>query len=150
MAPPSRNELELKLVLERLHRDSNAVAVYLTDRAGVAVTSAGRTDILEPSDLEALAVVDIEGVEEEQSTVVGLPMREGGRQSNHLTRVRGEVVLVVVFDQRTSLGLVRLRIKKAIPELIRLLFPENDSGPVGGRGGSGGGSGDEARAWVGN
>jgi hypothetical protein len=37
-----------------------------------------------------------------------------------MTIVGSRVVLVVIFDNRTSLGLVRLRIKKASDELGRI------------------------------
>jgi hypothetical protein len=37
-----------------------------------------------------------------------------------MTLVGGRVVLVVIFDNRTSLGLVRLRIKKASDELSKI------------------------------
>lgn len=49
---------------------------------------------------------------------------------------------------RLTTGLVRLRINKAIPELIRLLFMRDDWGPISGGPMGEGGSGDEARAWV--
>ena len=34
--------------------------------------------------------------------------------------VSGRVILVVIFDNRTSLGLVRLRVKRATGELTRI------------------------------
>lgn len=37
---------------------------------------------------------------------------EGERESMHLSLVSNRAILVVVFDRRTSLGLVRLRVKK--------------------------------------
>jgi hypothetical protein len=47
--------------------------------------------------------------------------------------------LTVVFDQRSSLGLVRLRAAKAVEELERLLAePASPFTPRGGSGGSGG------------
>ena len=45
---------------------------------------------------------------------------EGQRDSLYMTIVGQRVVLVVIFDNRTSLGLVRLRIKKASDELTRI------------------------------
>ncbi|MCW8893663.1 MAG: roadblock/LC7 domain-containing protein, partial [Deltaproteobacteria bacterium] len=35
----------------------------------------------------------------------------------HISIVGGRVILVVIFDQRSSLGLVRLRVKKASIDL---------------------------------
>ena len=42
---------------------------------------------------------------------------EGRNGSLHITVVADQVILVVLFDQRSSLGLVRLRVEQRIPEL---------------------------------
>jgi predicted regulator of Ras-like GTPase activity (Roadblock/LC7/MglB family) len=46
----------------------------------------------------------------------------------HLSLVAGRIILVVIFDFGTSLGLVRLRVKKATEELAKVL----ERGPSGG------------------
>ena len=38
----------------------------------------------------------------------------------HITLVGGRAILVVLFDERSSLGLVRLRVKKSSAEMVRL------------------------------
>ena len=45
---------------------------------------------------------------------------EGEKESLHMSIVGGRVVLVVIFDAKSSLGLVRLRVKKAGEELGRV------------------------------
>jgi hypothetical protein len=42
---------------------------------------------------------------------------EGERSNIHIQLVGNRVILVVIFDNKTSLGLVRLRVKKASEEL---------------------------------
>ena len=42
---------------------------------------------------------------------------EGERDNIHISIVAQRVILVVIFDNRSSLGLVRLRVKKASSEL---------------------------------
>jgi hypothetical protein len=42
---------------------------------------------------------------------------EGERDNIHISIVAQRVILVVIFDERSSLGLVRLRVKKASGEL---------------------------------
>jgi predicted regulator of Ras-like GTPase activity (Roadblock/LC7/MglB family) len=42
---------------------------------------------------------------------------EGEKDNLHISIVAGRVILVVLFDSRSSLGLVRLRVKKASEEL---------------------------------
>jgi len=45
---------------------------------------------------------------------------QGQRDNLHMTLVAGRIILVVVFDDRSSLGLVRLRVKKAGGELAKI------------------------------
>ena len=45
---------------------------------------------------------------------------QGQRDNLHITLVGSRVILVVVFDERSSLGLVRLRVKKGSAELARI------------------------------
>jgi len=45
---------------------------------------------------------------------------EGERDNIHISLV-GRVILVVIFDQRSSLGLVRLRVKKSVEILSQIL-----------------------------
>ena len=48
---------------------------------------------------------------------------QGQRDNLHISLVSGRMILVVVFDERSSLGLVRLRVKKASAQLaVGLLF----------------------------
>lgn len=42
---------------------------------------------------------------------------EGEKDNLHISIVGGRVILVVLFDSRSSLGLVRLRVKKSSEEL---------------------------------
>ena len=42
---------------------------------------------------------------------------EGEKDNLHISIIGDRVILVVVFDNRSSLGLVRLRVKKASAEL---------------------------------
>ena len=45
---------------------------------------------------------------------------EGEKDNLHISIVGGRVILVVLFDARSSLGLVRLRVKKASDELTTI------------------------------
>src|SRR5439155_20344065 len=46
---------------------------------------------------------------------------EGERDNLHMSGVGGRVMLVVIFDARSWLGLVRLRVKKGSSELSAIL-----------------------------
>ena len=45
---------------------------------------------------------------------------QGQRDNLHITLVSNHIILVVIFDDRSSLGLVRLRVKKASAELAKI------------------------------
>ena len=45
---------------------------------------------------------------------------QGERESMYLADIARRVILVVLFDNRTSLGLVRLKMKETVAELTRL------------------------------
>src|SRR5207253_9566245 len=45
---------------------------------------------------------------------------EGEKDNLHISIIGGRVILVVIFDARSSLGLVRLRVKKASDELNKI------------------------------
>ena len=45
---------------------------------------------------------------------------EGEKDNLHISIVAGRVILVVLFDSRSSLGLVRLRVKKSSEELATI------------------------------
>src|SRR5215831_18500713 len=46
---------------------------------------------------------------------------EGEHDNLHINVVAGTAILVVLFDERSSLGLVRLRVKKATGELTQIV-----------------------------
>ena len=48
-----------------------------------------------------------------------IQFHEGERDNLHISVVGQRVILVVIFDKRSSLGLVRLRVKKASEDLTR-------------------------------
>jgi len=117
-------EEEFKLIsaiCERLTREANAKAVLLVDRNGQYITSHGEVDNLDTTSLASLTAGNIAATtglakligEKEFPNV----FHEGEKDNLHLSIVAQRAILVVMFDQRSSLGLVRLRVKKASDEL---------------------------------
>ncbi len=108
-------------LLESLDREANAKFVILVDKSGQQIAAVGELDGVDPSSLASLAagtVAATEGV----AQLVGdekflTSFHEGRNDSLHITVVADQVILVVLFDQRSSLGLVRLRVEQRIPEL---------------------------------
>ncbi len=111
-------------VIQRLVRDANAKGVYVVDRNGQLIGEAGETRGVDTTSLASLTAGCIAAtaglakvVGEEEFPV---HYHQGQTDNLHMTLVAGRMILVVIFDDRSSLGLVRLRVKKAGGELGRV------------------------------
>ncbi len=115
---------QISTICERLTREANARAVLLVDKNGQYITSHGEIDNLDTTSLASLTAGNIAATsglakligEKEFPNV----FHEGERDNLHLSIVAQRAILVVMFDQRSSLGLVRLRVKKASEELTHI------------------------------
>ncbi|MBW2417523.1 MAG: roadblock/LC7 domain-containing protein [Deltaproteobacteria bacterium] len=111
-------------VIERLVRDANAKGIYIVDKNGQLIAEAGEMNGVDSTSLASLTAGCIAATgglakivgEEEFPT----HFHQGQRDNLHITLVGNRMILMVVFDERSSLGLVRLRVKKAGSELARL------------------------------
>ena len=108
-------------VLGALDRESNSKFVFLLDKSGQQIAAAGELDQVDPTSLASLTAGNVaatEGVaqlvgEDEFTTLY----HEGKTENLHITVVCNRVILLVVFDERSSLGLVRLRVEQCAPQL---------------------------------
>ena len=108
-------------VLESIDREANAKFVFLVDKSGQRIAGVGDLDGVDPTSLASLTagtVAATEGVAQlvGEASFATL-FHEGQNDSLHITVVADQVILVVLFDQRSSLGLVRLRVEQRVPEL---------------------------------
>ena len=115
---------QIQLVVERLQRDSNSYAVLLIDKNGQEIAAAGEIDNLDTTSLSSLTAGNVAAtggiaklMSEQEFTT---QFHEGEHTNVHISIVAQRVILVVLFDERSSLGLVRLRVKKANGELGRI------------------------------
>jgi predicted regulator of Ras-like GTPase activity (Roadblock/LC7/MglB family) len=115
---------QVQAVTDRLVQDANARVVFVVDKNGQLIAGSGDTADLDTTSLASLAAGNIAATggiaqllrEQEFAT----QYHEGVRQNVHIQVVSGRVILVVIFDNRTSLGLVRLRVKRANEQLTRI------------------------------
>jgi len=115
----------LAAILDRLRQDASAKIAFLIDKNGQQLAAAGHMDGFDPTSIAALTagtVAATDGLakllgEKEFSTL----FHEGEHDSLHINVVSGRAILVVIFDERSSLGLVRLRVKKSSSELCTIL-----------------------------
>ncbi len=108
-------------VIEKLLREANSKVIFLVDKNGQLIAAVGETEHLDTTSLASLTAGNIAAtgglaklIGEKEFSIL---FHEGEKDNLHLSIVAGRVILVVIFDQRSSLGLVRLRVKKATDEL---------------------------------
>ena len=108
-------------VLEQLRSDANANLTFLLDRNGQQIATAGpieRIDVTSLASLTAGNVAATDGlaklIGEKEFSIL---FHEGENEHLHISVVTSRGILVVLFDEKSSLGLVRLRVKKAGAEL---------------------------------
>ncbi len=111
-------------VIQRLVKDANAKGVFVVDKNGQLIGEAGEMRGVDSTSLASLTagciaatggLAKIVGEEE-----FPIHFHQGQRDNLHITVVGSRIILVVVFDERSSLGLVRLRVKKAGGELGKI------------------------------
>src|SRR5919201_371122 len=111
-------------VCQRLHRDANAKAVLLIGRDGQPIADAGDVTELDVTSLSSLTAGNVAAtggiskiLREKDFTS---QFHEGEKTHVHITLVASRAILVVLFDERSSLGLVRLRVKKSSDEMVQI------------------------------
>lgn len=112
-------------VVERLVREANARVVFIIDKNGNLIAGSGDTEQVDTTSLASLTAGNIAatgGIAQLlQENEFATQFHEGERANIHIQVVGKQVILVVIFDSKTSLGLVRLRVKKATEEIVRVL-----------------------------
>jgi predicted regulator of Ras-like GTPase activity (Roadblock/LC7/MglB family) len=112
-------------VIQRLVQDANAKGIFVVDRNGQLIGEAGEMRGIDTTSLASLTagciaatggLAKIVGEEE-----FPIHFHQGTRDNLHITLVGDRMILMVIFDERSSLGLVRLRVKKAGNELARII-----------------------------
>jgi len=111
-------------VITRLVKDANAKGIFVVDKNGHLMAEAGEMQGVDSTSLASLTAGCIAATGG-LAKIVGedefpIHFHQGQRDNLHITMVGSRIILVVVFDDRSSLGLVRLRVKKAGAELARI------------------------------
>ena len=115
---------QIKAVLARLRMDSAARVVFLVDKDGQEIAFQGEVGTLDTTSLASLAAGNVAATggmahligEKEFPTL----SHEGERESIHIS-VIGRLLVIVVFDERSTLGLVKLRSKQVSYQLLAMI-----------------------------
>src|SRR5262249_47479817 len=110
--------------LQRLRHDANANVVFLVDKNGQQIAAVGDLQTLDTTSLASLTAGNVAATDglarligEKEFSIL---FHEGEKDNIHISIVAQRVILVVIFDERSSLGLVRLRVRRATTDLDKI------------------------------
>lgn len=110
--------------LQQFLYDSNSRCALLVDRAGQLVATVGEQPRFDPTAFATLTAADF-SANDQLARLIGESefnslFHQGEQESMYLVDIARRVILVIIFDSRTTLGLVRLKVKQTAEELNRL------------------------------
>src|ERR1700686_3621191 len=108
---------KIKDSLNRLAPHAKVDVVFLVDKNGQQIAAVGDLASLDTPSLASLTAGNVAATDglarligEKEFSIL---FHEGEKDNIHISIVGQRVILVVIFDDRSSLGLVRLRVRKA-------------------------------------
>ncbi len=112
---------QLQEHISRLQVDSSSKVVFLVDKNGQQIASAGDVRSIDATSLASLTAGNVAATDGLAKLIgekeFSLLFHEGEKDNLHISIVGKRGILVVIFDQNSSLALVRLRVKKASRDL---------------------------------
>jgi len=110
--------------LERFLADCNARCALLVDRTGQLVATVGQRPDFDPTAFATLTAADF-SANDQLAKLIGENdfsslFHQGEKESMYLADIGRRVILVVLFDSRTTLGLVRIKMRQTVVELTQL------------------------------
>jgi predicted regulator of Ras-like GTPase activity (Roadblock/LC7/MglB family) len=122
-------------LLGSLVTTANVHSVYLCDRTGRLLSSAGDTAGIDHTTFASLASADFSASDqlaallgEEEFTSL---YHHGAERSMFLADIGGTAILAILFDTRTTLGMVRIKTKSLVPRFAEQLQRMAQRGPSG-------------------
>ncbi|MBM4309019.1 MAG: roadblock/LC7 domain-containing protein [Deltaproteobacteria bacterium] len=116
---------KINFFLDKVVSTSLAHSVLLIDRSGQLIAQYGNTPDIDILSLSALTAANF-GATAEIAKILGeeeftLLFHKGKTENVYFTAIGEHVIMVTLFDDKTSLGLIRLRINQIADELSRTL-----------------------------
>ena len=113
-------------IIDELLSRSKAECVFLVDKSGQLITKKGEFNKFDSAAFASLSAGNFAATSELAKligeTEFSVLFHEGVAESIHISVVAGSIIMVVVFDvNNTSLGLIRLEVKKSIEKLAGVL-----------------------------
>jgi predicted regulator of Ras-like GTPase activity (Roadblock/LC7/MglB family) len=114
----------IQVILAEFLRESNARTGMIVDRTGQMVAVVGEEPTFDPTAFASLTAADF-SANDQLARMIGEPefgslFHQGEKESMYLADVARRVILVVLFDNRTTLGLVKLRVRGTVGTLAEV------------------------------
>jgi predicted regulator of Ras-like GTPase activity (Roadblock/LC7/MglB family) len=114
----------IEAILAAFLHESGSRTALLVDRTGQLIATVGEPPNFDPTAFASLTAADF-SANDQLARMLGEPefgalFHQGERESMYLADIARRVILVVLFDNRTTLGLVKLRVRAAVGSLNEL------------------------------
>jgi len=113
--------------------EAAARTAILVDRTGQTLATVGEAPTFDPVAFASLTAADFSANDQLARLLgeeeFGALFHQGERESLYLADVARRVILVVLFDTRTTVGLVKLRVRPVVrdlTEIFREMFERED------------------------
>ncbi len=115
---------EIKKILSELKEETGARVALIVEKNGQPIAFSGEMDGVDTTSLGSLVAGNVAATEG-LARLLGeqgfaLMFNEGQNENLHINLIERKFILAVLFDKRTSLGLVRLRAKNASVKLEKV------------------------------
>lgn len=119
----SEDQSAIHQVLQRFLTESQAKCAMVVDRSGQLVTTVGDQPRFDATAFASLTAADF-SANDQLARLIGETdfntlFHQGERESMLLADVARRVILVVLFDNKTTLGLVKLKLKGTVEQLAQ-------------------------------
>jgi predicted regulator of Ras-like GTPase activity (Roadblock/LC7/MglB family) len=116
--------IQIEALISKMLKGAEAKCALLVDKDGHLITRQGFTHSLDTTALAALLAGAFASTKE-IARLVGEPefsvlFHQGKKDHIHMSLVGERSILVVIFDDRTTIGMVRLYAKEAAAELAKI------------------------------
>lgn len=124
----TRNEIaRLGDVLERELLNAGADHVIIVDMAGNLILDRGSWEVQDIFSLAALSAANFAATAE-IARLIGeedftLLFHKGGKRNIHFSRLGKDYIVITLFNENVSLGLIRLKLGNALRELLEIFDP---------------------------
>ena len=123
----SFREEDYRAITEHLNgllRETNVKSLILVDRNGQVVANVGEPPQFDPQAFASLTAADF-SANDQLAKMIGEHefsslFHQGEKESMYLADVARRVILVALFDSRTTLGLVRLKVNGTVETLTKV------------------------------